>query len=1015
MNNASAQVQLVSGGIGSAYTLQFPGVFAYTPGISVTFKANVVNSGSATIEINGLGAIVINKNSNQALVPGDIAANQFVTLIYDGTKFQMVTPSSAPSGFANSSLSNLTATSVNQDLIPNVDNTRNFGTAANAWRELYLGSNLYIKGQRWTNLATNNTLIGTKGNESFSSGLYNLGVGQGSGNLISSGWRNTVVGHRAGESLSTQSDNTFVGSLAGGLASGVGDNNTFLGSYAGYTGSNTGSNNTFLGFSTGSSISTGSNNSFIGSQAGYWATTGSENVLLGQLSGQNLTTGSNNTFIGNQTGLKTATQYSNSTAIGYGTRVDANNAVVLGDNANVGIGISAPGKFAGANRYLSLAATEIGVVNGIASLELIGNTGSYNTLASKIDFLGIQPVTNDAAQRARIEALSGSAQTIAGQLTFWTNNGTSASSIFERMRITEAGRVGIGTSSPATSSLFAVGASSQFQVSSTGNIVRINNVPTSWPAANAAGVLQNDGTGSFTWSPITASAWSLTGNTGTVSGTNFIGTIDDVPLSFRVNNFNAGFINSTGNMSLGYVSLTSSATGVQNTAIGYWSLPNNTTGNRNTSVGAFALPNNSTGSDNTALGRLSLYTNTGNRNTSIGADALANNSTGFNNVALGYYTADGLTTGSNNTFIGTNANTTVANITNATAIGANSVVSQSNSLILGSGANVGIGTSTPNAPLQFSNAIVGRKIVMWEGANNDNQIYGFGINSGVLRYQVDATGADHVFFAGTGAATSNELMRIKGTGNVGIGTSTPSSKLDVRGLNIVTGSTTLGNLNVMTTDIQAIDVGASISLGGFSDNAATTTRVFGTVEGRKTTGTSGSSSGYLIFKTNNGGVLTERMRIDNTGDVIIASANEYAYSTAKTKTLTISGTAFNNAGVPIVYDPNGARIYYTGGQPVYAPLMLPVGAIITGVRWVIFDNTVGQSNTGSLYRLAEGATNSTLVSSTVSVDNAAVNNHSATPNHTVLVNNSYILKWTPTDNTQSLYMCIITYTVTQAE
>jgi hypothetical protein len=70
---------------------------------------------------------------------------------------------------------------------------------------------------------------------------------------------------------------------------------------------------------------------------------------------------------------------------------------------------------------------------------------------------------------------------------------------------------------------------------------------------------------------------------------------------------------------------------------------------------------------------------------------------------------------------------------------------------------------------------------MWETGNNDHQYYGLGINPFMLRYQVDGTSSNHIFYAGTSATTSNELMRITGTGNVGIGTTAPDAKCHVEG------------------------------------------------------------------------------------------------------------------------------------------------------------------------------------------------------------------------------------------
>jgi hypothetical protein len=108
-------------------------------------------------------------------------------------------------------------------------------------------------------------------------------------------------------------------------------------------------------------------------------------------------------------------------------------------------------------------------------------------------------------------------------------------------------------------------------------------------------------------------------------------------------------------------------------------------------------------------------------------------------------------------------------------------VTNPTTLCITAGGNVGIGTTVANAPLQFENTVASRKIVLYDNGNDDHQFYGFGINGAVLRYQVSATSTSHVFYAGVTASISTELMRITGTGNVGIGTASPQYHLDVAG------------------------------------------------------------------------------------------------------------------------------------------------------------------------------------------------------------------------------------------
>ncbi len=113
------------------------------------------------------------------------------------------------------------------------------------------------------------------------------------------------------------------------------------------------------------------------------------------------------------------------------------------------------------------------------------------------------------------------------------------------------------------------------------------------------------------------------------------------------------------------------------------------------------------------------------------------------------------------------------------------ITNNNNRVTITNSGNVGIGTSSPNGELQMSNLYTNRKIVLFEGSNNDHQYYGFGINTAELRYQVSATFADHVFYAGNTSVSSNELFRVKGDGNAVLaGTLTQSSdarlKEDIR-------------------------------------------------------------------------------------------------------------------------------------------------------------------------------------------------------------------------------------------
>jgi trimeric autotransporter adhesin len=164
--------------------------------------------------------------------------------------------------------------------------------------------------------------------------------------------------------------------------------------------------------------------------------------------------------------------------------------------------------------------------------------------------------------------------------------------------------------------------------------------------------------------------WLLTGNKGTNSAINFIGTKDAQSLVFKVNNKKSGYIDynaSTANTAFGYQSLFLN-TSINNTAFGYNTLSYNTNGQYNTAVGSYSLYLNTSGLGNTAVGALVLLANTtGSFNTAIGENSLIGNTTGYNNTATGVQTLAQNKTGSDNTAFGSLAlyfNTGSANTAN---------------------------------------------------------------------------------------------------------------------------------------------------------------------------------------------------------------------------------------------------------------------------------------------------------------------------------------------------------------
>ena len=79
----------VSGTNSIALTVPLP-FSSYAIGMQFTFVASGTNTGPATLNVNGIGAVNIVKENNLALVGGEILSGTVVECYYDGTNFHYI-------------------------------------------------------------------------------------------------------------------------------------------------------------------------------------------------------------------------------------------------------------------------------------------------------------------------------------------------------------------------------------------------------------------------------------------------------------------------------------------------------------------------------------------------------------------------------------------------------------------------------------------------------------------------------------------------------------------------------------------------------------------------------------------------------------------------------------------------------------------------------------------------------------------------------------------------------------
>ena len=227
-------------------------------------------------------------------------------------------------------------------------------------------------------------------------------------------------------------------------------------------------------------------------------------------------------------------------------------------------------------------------------------------------------------------------------------------------------------------------------------------------------------------------------------------------------------------------------------------------------------------------------------------------------------------------------------------------------ITIDSSENVGIGNSSPSdAYATAPNLVLGNTsdtfsgMTLFTSASGSQRIL-FADGTTGTDNRVGQIAYDHSDNSMSFSTTATERMRIDGSGNVGIGNSSPhnSSKLDVTG-SIISTSQSIASY---AADNAGFDFAAASKIGRFFSTS------------------SNATGGHMTFVTGAGGG-SEKMRIDSSGNVGIGTNNPSVPLTVQADSgalgIQLKGRSSNNVGYLQFSNNAGSTSSYIGSDGSY--------------------------------------------------------------------------------------------------